>query len=789
MIDPGKLKQVLYNFLSNALKFTPEGGSVTLRARVEGTEHFRLEVEDTGIGIRPEDIGRLFAEFQQLDASAAKEYAGTGLGLALTKRIVEAQGGRVGVTSVHGKGSVFHAVLPRQARAIGETPRAPRRVPRPGSPSLLVIEDDTRERAWLVETLTAAGYAVDVATTGAEAIELCAQRAFDGITLDLLLPDMGGWEVLKAIRGGGPNQSTPAVVVTVVIEKGVGAGYAIHDYLAKPVRAEELVASLHRAGLRPTTGRPVLVVDDDPQARRLLETMLRGLGYQTIEATGAEEGLLLAERETPAAVILDLYMPGMDGFGFLERFRAMAAGHGTPVIVWTGKDLTQRGPRAPGRVRAGRGPERRHGPADRRAEDPRRGAGRRRPRRRRGARSLVMAEARILVVDDNPANLQLLRMLLLGEAYDVRTAGDAAEALAVVSEFQPPPDPHGPADAGHGRLRADPPPEGRRRDARDRDRCPHRVRDEGRRGEGARRRLRRLRLQADRHPHPAGGHRTPYRGPRRREPASEAAGPCSWSRTTPSRGKMMRFALEARGSASSKPETASTALASATQAPPDLVLQDYVLPDMDGIQLIESLRTLPRMARTPVIVVTGLVSQLEALRRQAIEHTTFLPKPIEPSRLLDVVRAVLSGGSGAQGAGRRVLVVDDEPLNLKLAALRLRDAGFEVETARQRGGGPRAGAPSRPRRHPLRRPDARHGRVRTLPRGPRRPAPRRRPGRPPLLVLRGPGRPEAGGRHGRRRAAAPNFGSRATAIAGPRRGLPHRQDRGADRVPVRGPRG
>ena len=338
--DAGKLKQVLYNFLSNALKFTPEGGHVTARARPEGSEDFRVEVEDDGIGIRAEDLGRLFAEFQQLDASAAKAYAGTGLGLALTKRIVEAQGGRIGVSSVHGKGSVFHAVLPRSTATLVEAPVSPRRASRAGAPTLLVIEDDTRERAWLVETLAAAGYAVQVATSGAEAIERCGEHPFDGITLDLLLPDMGGWEVLKAIRGGGPNQNTPAVVVTVVVERGVGAGYAIHDYLAKPVRPEELLASLRRAGLRPASGRPVLVVDDDPQARRLLQTMLTGLGYATLEASGGEEALQLAETERLAAVILDLLMPGMDGFSFLERFRSLSNGLATPVIVWTGQDLT-----------------------------------------------------------------------------------------------------------------------------------------------------------------------------------------------------------------------------------------------------------------------------------------------------------------------------------------------------------------------------------------------------------------------------------------------------------------
>ena len=340
VLDPGKLKQVLYNYLSNALKFTRESGRVVVRAKAEDADRFRLEVEDNGIGIRPEDIARLFSEFQQLDASASKAYQGTGLGLALTKRIVDAQGGQIGVTSAPGQGSTFFAVLPRRARA-GTVEAAPAARPtRPGAPTLLVIEDDTKERAWLVETLGQAGYAVEIAATGAEAIARCAARAYDGITLDLLLPDMGGWDVLQAIRAEGPNHATPTIVVTVVAEKGVGAGYAIHDYLAKPVRSEDLLASLSRAGLRPPLGRPVLVVDDDPKARRLMETTLQSIGYPSIEAASAEEGLRLAGTREPSAVILDLAMPGMDGFEFLERFRGMAAGRGTPVIIWTVRDLT-----------------------------------------------------------------------------------------------------------------------------------------------------------------------------------------------------------------------------------------------------------------------------------------------------------------------------------------------------------------------------------------------------------------------------------------------------------------
>src|SRR5207253_4669586 len=201
MVDPARLKQVLYNYLSNALKFTPSGGLVTVRASPEGADFFRLEVKDTGPGIRPEDLRRLFVEFQQLDAGATKKHAGTGLGLALTKRIVEAQGGSVGVRSAAGAGSVFWAVLPRQAK--GESRPDVARPIAPavdGAPAILVIEDNAADQSLIVETLTSAGFAVETAATGAQALARFRERTFDGVTLDLLLPDMSGVDVLAQLR-------------------------------------------------------------------------------------------------------------------------------------------------------------------------------------------------------------------------------------------------------------------------------------------------------------------------------------------------------------------------------------------------------------------------------------------------------------------------------------------------------------------------------------------------------------------------------------------------------------
>lgn len=239
LVDPSKLKQVLYNYLSNALKFTPPEGRVMVRVKPEGPNHFRLEVEDTGIGIRAEDIRRLFVEFQRPDSRAASKDQGSGLGLALTKRLVEAQGGRVGVQSTPGQGSVFHAILPRAVQAGKLTP------------AILVVDNERLERASIGRILRRAGYSVETAATGAEALAKCQARAFAAITLDLFLPDASGWELLHNIGTLSRNCRTPVIVVSMVREKGAASSFPVHDFLTKPVAPEDLLASLHRAGVRP----------------------------------------------------------------------------------------------------------------------------------------------------------------------------------------------------------------------------------------------------------------------------------------------------------------------------------------------------------------------------------------------------------------------------------------------------------------------------------------------------------------------------------------------------------
>jgi PAS domain S-box-containing protein len=240
--DPGRFKQVLYNYVSNALKFTSEGGRVRVNLRAEGASELRLEVSDTGVGIAPKDLGKLFIEFQQLDSGKGKRFQGTGLGLALTKRIVEAQGGRVGVESTPGEGSTFFAVLPR---AGGNCVAAM-------SPQVLIIEDERIERTVMTHILQKEGFAVDTAGTCAEAVAKCHDQSFDAITLDLLLPDGDGKQLLEEIRASEQNRTTPVIVVSMVEEVDAAALPGVQEVLKKPVSRQDLVAALERAGLPAT---------------------------------------------------------------------------------------------------------------------------------------------------------------------------------------------------------------------------------------------------------------------------------------------------------------------------------------------------------------------------------------------------------------------------------------------------------------------------------------------------------------------------------------------------------
>jgi signal transduction histidine kinase/DNA-binding response OmpR family regulator len=338
VLDAARLKQVLYNYLSNAIKFSPPRAKVHLRATADGPERVRIEVEDHGAGISAADLSRLFTDFQQV-AEGARKVGGTGLGLALTKRLVEVQGGSVGVRSTVGAGSTFHAILPRVMKS--ETPAIVSNavVPHPGAPTILVVEDDPADRTHLVTTLANAGFAVEAVGTGAEALARCRDRRYDAITLDLILPDVAGLEVLEKLREDSHNEACPVIVVTVVAEPGAVAGFAVHDLLSKPLSDAALLASLRRAGVVPNTDTVVLVVDDDLASLKVMSATLAQLGFDAVCEQDPVRGLRIATEEPPGAIVLDLLMPNMTGFEFLDRYRAAETAHRAPVIVWTSKDL------------------------------------------------------------------------------------------------------------------------------------------------------------------------------------------------------------------------------------------------------------------------------------------------------------------------------------------------------------------------------------------------------------------------------------------------------------------
>ena len=339
-LDPARLKQVLYNYLSNAIKFSPEGGTVTVRTLAQGPTSFRLEVVDHGPGIAADDLGRLFLEFEQLDPGSARSHGGTGLGLALTRRLVEAQGGAVGVQSTVGQGSTFHAVLPRYLPGSSSLPQ-PRRFAAADSraPRVLVIEDDAADQECIVHALISAGYAVDTAATGAQALRAVAEHKYDAITLDLLLPDTNGLTMVQSLRKDPNLQGVPVIVISVVSEQ-VTAGFVVSDALQKPLAPDELLTALRRVGLEPPGAGPVLVVDDDEPSSKLISATLAQMGFRAVVAHDGQKALDRARVEQPVLVVLDLIMPNLDGFGFLKQFRQVPAWSAIPVLIWTVKDLT-----------------------------------------------------------------------------------------------------------------------------------------------------------------------------------------------------------------------------------------------------------------------------------------------------------------------------------------------------------------------------------------------------------------------------------------------------------------
>ncbi len=345
--DPVRLKQILFNLLSNAVKFTPEGGRVTVRATQPEPGWLEIAVADTGAGIPPEELPQLFREFVRVSSAEGHQHEGTGLGLALTKRLVELHGGTVRAESPgQGRGSTFTVRLPLGGPTIPaavEAPSTPEAKPQPPvQPLVLVVEDDAEVASALEACLAEAGYRVLLAREGEEALHLAALHRPDVITLDLLLPGRDGWEVMAMLKQDPATRAIPVVVVSVVPKSKAGFAVGAMEYLEKPVNRATLLAAVGRYCVPKTGQAPprVLVVDDDARVREMLEDSLGRAGYAVRTAPEGEAGLALARREVPDLMVLDLLMPGLNGFEVLQRLRADRRTANLPVIVYTAASLT-----------------------------------------------------------------------------------------------------------------------------------------------------------------------------------------------------------------------------------------------------------------------------------------------------------------------------------------------------------------------------------------------------------------------------------------------------------------
>jgi signal transduction histidine kinase/CheY-like chemotaxis protein len=337
--DVRRIKQVVLNLVTNAVKFTPPGGRITVSAHAADDE-VQVCVTDTGIGIAAADQAAIFDAFQQVSHGPEPKPEGTGLGLTLSRQIVGLHGGRMWVESELGSGSSFTFSLPTaQARAQPRPERTAYETSGVTGANLLLVEDDEHSIDLLSLYVSEAGFDVAVARDGEQGLELARQLRPRGIILDIRLPRLDGWEFLARAKADPDLAALPVVIVSMVDERNRGLALGAADYLVKPVTRDELLQALTRVTPLPAYGK-VLAIDDDPMTLELLQAVLEPLGYTVLTARNGEEGVALARSEAPDLVLLDLVMPEPDGFTVVRQLKDNAATRAIPIVILTSKTLT-----------------------------------------------------------------------------------------------------------------------------------------------------------------------------------------------------------------------------------------------------------------------------------------------------------------------------------------------------------------------------------------------------------------------------------------------------------------
>ncbi len=350
--DLTKVRQSLFNLLSNASKFT-EKGTITLDAEPvfkDGARWIAFRVADTGIGMTPEQLDKLFQPFVQADASTSRKYGGTGLGMTITQLFVKMMGGEMSVASEPGAGTTFTVLLPTEVKAPPPAevsqPEAAEPTFLPGVNTVLVIEDDPGARDLLTRFLTKEGYRVETAAGGEAGLRLARELHPDIITLDVMMPDMDGWAVLSDLKADPELADIPVVMLTIVDNKNLGYALGAADYLTKPIQRDRLLAILTKY-CPPSQPATVLVVEDDVETQEVTRRLLEKAGIQVMVAENGRVALERLAEGQPGLILLDLMMPEMDGFQFVDHVRQHEAWRAIPIVVVTAKDLTCRRPPPP----------------------------------------------------------------------------------------------------------------------------------------------------------------------------------------------------------------------------------------------------------------------------------------------------------------------------------------------------------------------------------------------------------------------------------------------------------
>ncbi|WP_228038429.1 PAS domain-containing protein [Nodosilinea sp. LEGE 06152] len=363
-VDERRIRQVLINLLSNAVKFTPAGGQVTLTAEVEPqgpasavNNWLKLSVTDTGIGIAPDNIAKLFQPFVQIDSSLSRQYTGTGLGLALVRKIVELHGGSVSVTSEVDQGSCFTVTLPYLSETgldATVSPTAPAQPLDANNTCVLVIEDSVEAAGILARYLQEQGLDAIVCPSGDRVMQEAVQAQPALIILDILLPDRSGWDVLRQLKASPQTQAIPVIVVSVVDERSYGLSLGASDYLVKPITRQQLQQTLeslqqrHPAPLSPAlivslpdpthqaVDRPlILLAEDNDMNVATISSFLTASGYRLIYAKSGQEAVELTQTQAPDLILMDIQMPGMDGLQAMQLIRSDARFATLPIIALT----------------------------------------------------------------------------------------------------------------------------------------------------------------------------------------------------------------------------------------------------------------------------------------------------------------------------------------------------------------------------------------------------------------------------------------------------------------------